>query len=359
MLSFVTTTLINSKYDESNKQTVDISGNILPGYDAAAQKGYKYYVDRAGRFTVYGTGSFDAKNVKAIYKRAYSAPVFADAKINFSSLVPSDSNNTAGDYRVVIYVRLSQENTNAYYSNALVFKGKPFCIEFDIQKGDTAATISKRLERNSRRYLSLMYETPMLKVSADPAAGTVDIQGTDEYQLFHTVALQKYNTEAKSYDGVSYIGEFQDIDAGLSLVKQGKPGFGTFQQISKDLRLPTPANTNFLAPNEGEMPVPFATYDEYVIDMQVNRGQMGTGAVGAMVTSETTHVFIVNTDVSADFEAKILKIAPSQGIEVVDKDLDDKTLNNLGKTLDDADDQSVIDAQHGKDVNTMVTAPGT
>ena len=93
--------------------------------------------------------------------------------------------------------------------------------------------------------------------------------------------------------------------------------------------------------------------------MQVNRGQMGTGAVGAMVTSETTHVFIVNTDVSADFEAKIRNIAPSQGIEVVDKDLDDKTLNDLGKTLDDADDKGVIDAQHGKDVNTMVTAPGT
>ena len=354
MLSFVTTTLVNSKYDESNKQTTDYAGNVLPGYDATAGKGYKYYIDRRGKFVVFGTGNFEKSNIHAIYKRAYSDPVFAEAKIDFTSFVPSVSNLTAGDYRVEIYVRLSQESANAYYSNALVFKGKPFYIEFQIKNGDTKGDIAKRFERNARKYFNMMYEEPMLKVSANTTDGTVDIQGSDEYQLFHQISLQKYNPEAKSYDGVSYVGEFQDVDSGMTLVKQGKPGFGTFHQVSKDLRLPTAANTNWLAANEGEKPIPFATYDEYVLDMRVDRGQMGYGAVGATVTSETTHVFIVNTEVSADFMSKLLKVAPATGIEVVDKDLDDKTLGDLGKTLDDADDSDIQDEQRGADTNTFV-----
>ena len=44
---------------------------------------------------------------------------------------------------------------------------------------------------------------------------------------------------------------------------------------------------------------------------------MGGDAVGEVTKSLTTHVFFVNTDISAEFETALTTIAPKAGIESV------------------------------------------
>lgn len=94
----------------------------------------------------------------------------------------------------------------------------------------------------------------------------------------------------------------------------GREGFGTYQWLLHNLRLPTTMRTRIYAMNSDETPIPGAKYNEYIIHYCVNRGILGTNAVGDMVKSMTTHVFYVNQAVSAEFEAALNTIAPAEGI---------------------------------------------
>ena len=114
--------------------------------------------------------------------------------------------------------------------------------------------------------------------------------------------------------------EAHKTDAGYDTnftIEQGKEGFGTYQWILKNLRLPTAARTSWTAINADEAPIIGAKYNEYVIRYCVNRGIMGGDAVGEVTKSLTTHVFYVNQSVSASFETALAIIAPTGGIEKV------------------------------------------
>jgi hypothetical protein len=89
-------------------------------------------------------------------------------------------------------------------------------------------------------------------------------------------------------------------------IVQGREGFGTYTHLMKDLRLPTAANTNWLAVNQEERPVPGALYNQYTIEYVKPRGIMGQSAVGMLATSSTLHVFYVKQDLVANFEAAMV-----------------------------------------------------
>ena len=94
--------------------------------------------------------------------------------------------------------------------------------------------------------------------------GKVKITGTDEYQLLTKATLEWFNPSSKSYDCCANFGAFQDEAEGV-VVKQGKQGFGTFRQITKDLRLPTAANTRWSRIAQDETPIVGGKYNEYII----------------------------------------------------------------------------------------------
>ena len=110
--------------------------------------------------------------------------------------------------------------------------------------------------------------------------------------------------------------EDADYDVNFT-IEQGVEGFGTYQWILKNLRLPTAARTSWTAINADEAPIIGAKYNEYIIRYCVNRGIMGGDAVGEVTKSLTTHVFYVNQSVSASFETALAIIAPTGGIEKV------------------------------------------
>lgn len=231
----------------------------------------------------------------------------------------------AGSYRITLYIGLSMNSQDSFYSNDFVYKGKPFYIEFPVNAGDTAANVAKKAVAIAKKYLLFMTQEKILDVTAD---GTkISIEGVNGYQIIKKANLQKFNPDHKKIDCCSNEGGFEDIVIGVPVtyttdndgiattttkvldesgelrdladnevaIAPGIEAFGDYSWIIHNLRLPTAANTNFWAPTKDEMPVVGATYKQYVIRMINERDGIAGGVVGERATSVTTHVLYVNT----------------------------------------------------------------
>ena len=306
MFQFTTTTVINSNEDYTS--------GLKPLWSAQEAKEGK-----PAHMNVKRHLNFIKDNVVSITKAEYTPSKNAKATLDISKL-----GKTEGNFRIAMYIKLSQSSANSYYANDLVFKGKPLYIEFVWKQGEEAADVAKKIKDTVKKYMLAVYEKDLVKVSVN---GTkVVIEGVDEYQRFERVDIEEYVKE----EGMSTLGEYQVVksamteahktDAGYDTnftIEQGAEGFGTYQWILKNLRLPTAARTSWTAINADEAPIIGAKYNEYVIRYCVNRGIMGGDAVGEVTKSLTTHVFYVNQSVSASFETALAIIAPTGGIEKV------------------------------------------
>lgn len=305
---------------------------------------------------------FAKKNVVGVFKRHWEDPKTFKVTFNLSTIKDKSDNaftesviEGQGTGRIELYVRLSGSN-NSYYSNDFVFKGKPFYIEFPIYRGDDEAKLAKRIAAVAKKYQNMVYEFPMLKVYASKEDGTKDaagtfvtIEGTDEYQVVRKAELQWYNPSAQTFDCCAYFGRF-DLENYGAVVRQGNQGFGTYRQIVKDLRLPTAYNTRWTRLIQDETPVVGGHYTQYTIKMCVNRGIMGSDAVGEVTKSLTNHVFYVldnggdkATNPAAMFEDMLEQAELKDVVEVVDKDYDDSVTPMDRTTLDGSyDDPAAV-----------------
>lgn len=314
MFQFTTTTVINRNEDYTNPDVELWSKGT--DKDGNATLNVKRHLN------------FKQPNVVSITKAAYVAPKKAKATLDLNAL---DNDNTKDNtYRIAMYIKLAMSSANSYYANDLVFKGKPLYIEFIWKKGEEAADVAKKVKNIVKKYMLLVYEKDLVKVTFE---GTkVVIEGIDEYQRFSKVDIELYVEDKEN----PLPGKFQVVKSALPttlaeiegepnpdydedfVIEQGVEGFGTYQWILKNLRLPTAARTSWTAINADEVPVIGATYDEFVVRYCVNRGIMGGDAVGEVTKSLTTHVFYVNTTISKQFEEALQTIVPDGGeIEVV------------------------------------------
>lgn len=297
---------------------------------------------------------FDKANVVSIYKRPYKDPSVFSVTFDLASIIKAATTTTtgatpvstvnAGVGRIKLYIRLSGSN-NSLYSNDMVFKGKPFYLEFPIKDGDTATALGDRIVANAKRLQSLQYGEILVNIFN--TAGVITMTGTDEYQVVKEAELQWYNEDAQSYDCCAKFGAYEDNAEG-TIVTQGNEGFGTYRQLIKNLRLPTAANTRWTRIAQDETPIVNGMYNEYIIKMCVNRGIMGSSAVGEEVTSTTTHVFYVLKDISSTFETALGSIGT---IIVVNKDQDDvaQTQDALDAAVSAEKIAAVETAAHGTD----------
>ena len=299
MFQFTTTNVINTNVDLTTGK------ELWSAQKADDTKG------TVASLNIKRVNNFKQPNVVHIYKSEYTAPKNAKATLDLTTVGGSKGEA----YRLSIYIRLSQSLQSSYYSNDMVFKGKPLSVEFNWQ--DSAANTAKKLADIIKKYEIAVYEKPIVKVTANGSVLTID--ATDQYQRFYTVEIEKYDADA--YHGMgeytpgvaAHEASHEDYDK-TNVIVQGVEGFGTYEWLLHNLRLPTTMRTRIYAMNSDETPIPGAKYNEYIIHYCVNRGILGTNAVGDLVKSMTTHVFYVNQTVSAEFEAALLEIAPSEGI---------------------------------------------
>lgn len=299
MFQFTTTTIVNSLQDynfpANNLITEVKEGNTVVGIHI--KRDFKFLKD----------------NIEAIFKRAASDPVLAQAKIDLTAVTAPTVDTT---YRIAIYIRLSGSQ-NSYYANDFVFKGKPFYIEFLWRAGETAAQVAKKVIKVAKTYQQMVYEYQLLNITEN--AGVITIKGTDEYQTLTKVDLEKFDENEGPWQEGGHVGAFIPVDTldtesiyhtgdVVTLEQQAKEGFGTYRNMIKDYRLPTAANTRWNKIIQDETPIVGAKYNQYTIIQCVNRGIMGGDAVGEVAKSKTTHVFFVKQDLATAFETELAKI---------------------------------------------------
>lgn len=296
MFQFTTTTIVNSLKDY-NFPNNDLITEIKEGSTVVG-----IHIKRDFKFL--------ADNVEAIYKRAATDPVLGQLTIDLSNATAPTTEDRV--FRVALYIKLSGSQ-NSYYANNLLFKGKPFYIEFLWKNGETAANVAKKVVKIAKKYQQMVYEYQLLAISEN--AGVLTIDGTDEYQTLTKVDFEKFDENKGAWQEGGHVGAFEAIDSIedengdiVTLVRQAKQGFGTYRNMIKDYRLPTAANTRWNKIVQDETPVVGAKYNQYTVVYCVNRGIMGGDAVGEVVKSKTTHVFFVKQDLASAFETQLAKI---------------------------------------------------
>lgn len=264
MFQYTNTIVLNSLKDElSGLDKVKFADNVLK---------------------VLRVNDFKKDNIVAIYKKEAE-----DAKagsVTFAT-VPSVEGKL---YRINLYVRLSGSQ-NSYYSNDMVFKGRPFVYEYT---GGTTAEKIVELIKN----INQLYGDKFLKVEV--AGSGIKFTG-DNYALFTMAKIEEFvqDSTVPSVNG----GIWKEVAKGE--ITKCVNGFGTYDQILKDLRLPTMESRRWEAVNKEELPIPGTLYNQYTLDYCVERGILGTDAVGDMVKSLTHHVFFVPQALATAFEAEL------------------------------------------------------
>ena len=238
---------------------------------------------------------FNTDPVKAgitkIKKTPYSAAVKTKVTFDLATSTPFVANNY---YRLELFIRLN-DNAQSDYSNSLVFKEKPIYFEFKASATtfDSTATAALAASFNADQ---TRYGYPVLVASA--SGSILTIEGITEFQTIADAYIAKWES-ATTLD--SYKGDFTRMTTPAGAITKGKVAFGSYEWILRNLRLPTMENRRFTSPNELEMPVPGVNYNQYTIYYRKDRGILGGAAVGQVTTSETCHVFYVNTELTTDY----------------------------------------------------------
>ena len=254
-----------------------------------------------GLLKVLRVNDFKKSNIVAVYKQEAAQAV--NGSVTFATLP-----NEEGLFRINLYVRLSGSQ-NSYYSNDMVFKGRPFVYEF---KGNTTATDLVAIIKN----INQLYGDKFLKVEVSGSG--IKFTG-DNYALFTVAKIEKFVQDNSVFPSING-GTWEEKSKGA--ITKCVNGFGTYDQILKDLRLPTMEARRWEAVNKEELPVPGTLYNQYTIDYCVDRGILGTDAIGDVVKSLTHHVFFVPQALATTFEGKLT----TAGIT----DLLDKNGNKIG-----------------------------
>lgn len=276
MFQFTTTTVINSAQD--------LEGNPL----------WSLATDEDGKksFHVKRVGVFKEDNIVSVYKAKAEKAQSEEWRIDLRKL---EETPKKGDTFVLnMYIGLTEGSNYSLYANDFWFKGKPWFINFE-WKGDVAKTAKALVDMIKKFDVNVQY-SKLFNVKLE--GQVIVISCVNGYQRMRKLTVEKIDHTANNNLGDQYVVlPLEDANgsvAGVWKEKDGIEGFGTYEFLRNNLRLPTDAHTRAFAINDAENPIPGAMYDQYTIHMCVDRGTLGNNAVGDQVTSHTTHVFYVN-----------------------------------------------------------------
>ena len=275
-LNFQTQTIINSNLDPDSGKDV----KLFKAADGVLRikRDFNFYKNKDG----YG-------KVCAIRKRAGYDAKLCRAEVDFANLknalVPTEGVTYA---RFDIY--LGVEGAEPFiYATPWVQKGMPFWVEFTVKHGDTADKIAENVAKLIKTNHIFLHDKDLINLTVE--GNKLILEGATEYQRFRNIEINKFAMKDDYSEEVAKLG-----DANIVLKERGENAFGTYSQITKDLRLPTAANWQPYHIRKVETPIVGAIYNQYIIEYIAPATNEGLGAVGQKLESTTTHVFWVKND---------------------------------------------------------------
>lgn len=275
-LNFQTQTIINSNLDPDSGKGVELfkaADGVL-----RIKRDFNFYKNKDG----YG-------KVCAIRKRAGYNAKLCNAEVDFANLTTALVPTSGVTYaRFDIY--LGVEGAEPFiYATPWVQKGMPFWVEFTVKPKETADKIAENVAKLIKSNHIFLHDKDLINLTVK---GTkLILEGATEYQRFRNIEINKFALSDDFSEKVAELG-----DANIVLKERGENAFGTYSQITKDLRLPTAANWQPYHIRKVETPIVGAIYNQYIIEYVAPASNEGLGAVGQKLESNTTHVFWVKND---------------------------------------------------------------
>lgn len=347
MFNFTTTTLIHSLDQFAANPTNLITQGAYSDSDVV--KG-----SSKNTLWVNGVNLFRKENVVAIYRNPYVKPLEGRLVVDVAgaSAFVANSNlytpSRGGKYQFRLKFSLRRTgDSNSYYAQDEVFKGKDFVYEWVGDASTVAADVAKQIKKINRLYGDIYLDVHVGTTAkddkilkdydenngnfGDSVNDEVDEMSennklvfvNDNFGMFTDAVLEVWQDgvsnccvyeeggwipfdQIECYDRICVTNcSASDCDNITRGVKESTEHFlhivdcvngtGTYAQILRDLRLPTMENLAYgsLTQQMNEMPVPGMNYVQYTLHYVTCRGILGGSAVGEVTHSKTTHVFFV------------------------------------------------------------------
>ena len=266
-----------------------------------------------------GRQLFEKRWVETIRKAEGHKPVICEADLDLAAVKTALDTAQAKVARLYLYVGL-EGSEESIYANDWYRKGMPLSVSFTNQAADKMA---EAIVDTVNRFNVFTKVKKVLDVTAKDAVLT--IKGTHEHQRLQKIQVLVDAGYGEEVAVVDYELEHK-ADTAVTREVKGVNGFGTYSQLSKDLRLPTAVHNHWLSVQKDEMPIVGALYTQYIITYYApSTANPSFTAVGNRSMSETTHVFWVKSDLVTEWEAALAEIDPD-ATKVIEKTNKKKSL---------------------------------
>lgn len=252
-----------------------------------------------------------------LYKNEYVGPVYkteavdgAKAKlvIDLDAVKGSDVKNVENVMQFVIELGLDNDYRGDFGSVLFYFR-KPIVVTMDVNSD--AATVAKAFEKAGVVDYKL-YNVSVAgnKITLEMADNYITVRKAEVMDLVCDGACGEVGQVSK----LAYTFDLKDS----SVYTKNNVGFGTYDYMIHNLRLPTYANIRFASPAESEMPVKGGKYTQYSFEYTVPRRLGGLSVAGQKTESTTIHTFFVLSTEAAKFEEFLADVTIKEVTKKVD-----------------------------------------
>lgn len=266
-----------------------------------------------------------------LYKNKYVGPVYkteavdgAKAKlvIDLDKVKGSDVKNVENVMQFVIELGLDHDYRGDFGSVLFYFR-KPIVVTMDVNSD--AATVAKAFEKagvvDYKLYNVYTAKSENKPEGVNPTGNQIVLVMADNYITVRKAEVMDLVCdgacgEVSQVSKLAYTFDLKDS----SVYTKNNIGFGTYDYMIHNLRLPTYANIRFASPAESEMPVKGGKYTQYSFEYTVPRRLGGLSVAGQKTESTTIHTFFVLSTEAANFEKFLDKVT----IKSVTKNENDK-----------------------------------
>ena len=248
-----------------------------------------------------------------LYKKKYIGTVYVtdpvdaeNARLGIDLNAVSTAATAGGSTRYVQFVlELGLDNDyRGDFGSALYYFRKPVVVNLDVDTLTDTDAVVKAFEK-----VSVSGEKLFTVVTDAEDPNMVD--GASLTLVMNDCYITVRKAEAIGYHCVdSCNGEGMEMPVLLVDLKNTEGayvpnvvGFGTYDYMIHNLRLPTNANWRFTSPAASEMPMVGGKYTQFSFEYTVPRRLGGLSVAGQKNFSTTIHTFFVLNDLAATFKA--------------------------------------------------------
>ena len=226
-----------------------------------------------------------------LYKNEYVGPVYKTEAVDGAKaklVIDLATVKSAVTNVMQFVIELGLDNDyRGDFGSVLFYFRKPIVVTMD--KESDAATVAKAFEKAGVvDYKLYTVSVEGEKITLEMADNYIIVRKAEVMDLVCDGACGEVGQVSK----LAYTFDLKDS----SVYTKNNVGFGTYDYMIHNLRLPTYANIRFASPAESEMPVKGGKYTQYSFEYTVPRRLGGLSVAGQKTASTTIHTFFVLND---------------------------------------------------------------